>query len=270
MEHLKWKKTLLSAMIAKERDLMNTLEGKIQEFSSLVEEKGKKIESMMADRKGSLSQKLDPEYNIAKSKLRRKKFSDSLNELRLQREKSSDQMQKYNGKINSTLESLSEYKRPTTPAPKLSLRDRRRIQKKTGQKNAAKEEMEMKNTKGERKGFNVQKKVEKTLAKEMEGRKLKNIKYSTVIKEQECYLETLELTIQELSNLIKNRKERINNMKKTKEGKLDTNYDIAMSQFRREKLCGHLNNLRIQRKRSSVLIQIYRAKIQDNLYLLSE
>ena len=45
MEDLKW---LLSAMIAKERDLMNTLEGKIQEFSSLVEEKGEKMKSMMA------------------------------------------------------------------------------------------------------------------------------------------------------------------------------------------------------------------------------
>ena len=109
----------------------------------------------------------------------------------------------------------------------------------------------------------MQKKAEKTLAKEMEGRKLKNIK--TVIKEQERYLETLELTIQELSNLIKNRKERIDNMKKSKEGKLNTNYDIAMSQFRRERLCGHLNNLRIQRKRSSVLIQMYSTKIQDNL-----
>ena len=275
MEHLKWKKTLLSAMIAKERDLMNTLEEKIQEFSSLVEEKGEKIKSMMVDRKGSLSQKFGPEYHIAKPKLRRKKFSDSLNELRLQREKSSNQMQKYNGKINSTLQLLSEYKTrektaaPATPAPKLSSsRDRRRIQKKTGQKNAAKEEM--KNIKGERKGVNAQKKAEKTLAKEMEKRKLKNIKYSTVIQEQEHYLETLELTIQELSNLIKNRKERIINIKKTKEGELDTNYDIVMSQFRRERLCGHLNNLRIQRKRSSVLIRMYSAKIEDNLYLLSE
>ena len=275
MEHLKWKKTLLSAMIVKERELMNTLEEKIQEFSSLVEEKGEKIKSMMAVRKGSLSQKFDPEYHIAKSKLRRKKFSDSLNELRLQREKSSNQMQKYNGKINSTLQLLSEYKTrektaaPATPTPKLSSsRDRRRIQKKTGQKNAAKEEM--KNIKGERKGVNAQKKAEKTLAKEMEKRKLKNIKYSTVIKEQEHYLETLELTIQELSNLIKNRKERIINIKKTKEGELDTNYDIVMSQFRRERLCGQLNNLRIQRKRSSVLIRRYSAKIEDNLYLLSE
>ena len=273
MEHLKWKKTLLSAMIAKEQGLMNTLEEKIQEFSSLVEEKGEKIKSMMVDRKGSLSQKFDPEYHIAKSKLRRKKFSDSLNELKLQREKSSDQMQKYSAKINSTLQLLSEYKTQektatsATQAPKLSSSRDRRIQKKTGQKNAAKKEV-MKNIKGERKGVNVQEKAGKTLAKEMEGKKLKNmIKYSTVIKEQERYLETLELTIQELSNLIKNRKERIDNMK---EGKLDINYDIVMSQFRREKLCGHLNNLRIQRKRSSVLIRMYRAKIQDNLYLLSE
>ena len=127
IEHLKWKKTLLSAMISKERDHMNTLEGKIQEFSSLVEEKGEKIKSMMADRKGSLSQKFDIKYHIAKSKLRRKKLSDGLKELWLQREKSSNQMQKYNGKINNILQLLSEYKAPektatlATPAPKLSL-----------------------------------------------------------------------------------------------------------------------------------------------------
>ena len=105
----------------------------------------------------------------------------------------------------------------------------------------------------------------------------KNIKYSTIIKEEEDHLEKLQNQIQELSDALRKKMDKVRQMnvdklryRKAFLYQFDIDYHITKSKYRKKWLSDHLNHLEVQREKTNKQIQKYKEKIHHNLHLLSE
>ena len=105
--------------------------------------------------------------------------------------------------------------------------------------------------------------AERRQIREIDNTKWKKLHYSALMDEERDRLEKLESKIQELSNKIETKVEKIKSIKADKKVSfpeiIDANYHIVKSRLRRKRLSGNLVNLMTQWEKSSKRILDYRA-----------
>ena len=113
-------KAALNASIQEEEELMQKIQGEIDDFNAKIDEKVEKIDAMKAQRKAEkdkpLSWKLDMDFHIKKSLLRRGQLCGERNKLCSSKKKIEKRI-KYYDHQNRSIRILSEENRKTKPVP---------------------------------------------------------------------------------------------------------------------------------------------------------
>ncbi len=116
------------AIVKNEEEHLEWLENEIQSFSIHIEKKKEKIKNLKVTRKeNGLKDKVDTDYHIVKSTLRKGNLKRSLNQMKKQRDKSKKRILKYKNKYNKQLlaeSGTSEESFPTEAKPGSSTADK--------------------------------------------------------------------------------------------------------------------------------------------------
>ena len=119
-ERRKKVKAALNARIQEEKDHMQKMQGEIDDFNAKIDKKVEKIDAMKAQRKAEkdkpLSWKLDMDFHIKKSLLRRRELCGEYNKLCSSKKKIEKQIEKYDYRSRS-VHILSEENRKSKPVP---------------------------------------------------------------------------------------------------------------------------------------------------------
>lgn len=117
--------------------------------------------------------------------------------------------------------------------------------------------------------------AEKKLAEEIEMKKEKRLKYKTLIEENENHLKILSKEMQDVEEAIKNKEGKIMEMKLERKEKplfkkLGSQFGIAKSVLKKERLEDDLSVLKGQSASRRRLIQKYKTKIRYDLQILND
>ena len=119
-ERKKKVKAALNARIQEEEELMQKIQGEIDDFDAKINKKVEKIDAMKAQRKAEkdkpLSWKLDMDFHIKKSLLRKRELCGERNKLCSSKKKIEKQIKYYDHRSRS-VRILSEENRKPKPVP---------------------------------------------------------------------------------------------------------------------------------------------------------
>ena len=120
-ERRKMVKAALNARIQEEEELMQKIQGKIDDFDARIDKKVEKIDAMKAQRKAEkdkpLSWKLDMDFHIKKSLLRRRELCGERNKLCSSKKNIEKRIEKYDFKIGSIHILSDENRKPKLVPP---------------------------------------------------------------------------------------------------------------------------------------------------------